>query len=252
MTIEIDLTGKNAIVTGGTRGIGRSISLRLAQAGARVGMLFRGDESAAQEAVAQLDAVSGIGHFALQGDLSDRNQASDAANKAVARFDGLLDIVVLNAGIGTRGAPFSELTFEEWQQPFDVNVNGHVAVLQTVSPALRPSASVIFISSGAGHDPLENLSAYGASKAAVNHLATVLAQEWGPRGIRVNIISPGSTAKSAVDYENLTEGQKQTISATALRRLGTADDIADVALFYASDLSSFVTGQWLRVNGGRV
>ena len=252
MAISIDLTGKNALVTGGTRGIGRAISRRLASAGASVGMLYRGDSKSAEATVLELSGMSAAGVFAGAADLADRGQAETAARMALEHFGGEIDIVVLNAGIGTRGAPFADLSFDEWRRPFDVNLDGHVALLQTLYPAMRPGGSVIFISSGAGHDPLENLSAYGASKAAVNHLATVLAQEWGPRGIRVNIISPGSTAKEPIDYENLTDSQKQTVAATALRRIGTAEDIADVTLFYASDLSSFVTGQWLRVNGGRV
>ena len=251
MAITIDLSGKNALVTGGTRGIGLAISKRLAQAGSRVVMLYQSDHGAAQIAVDALNAISGKEHASVCADLSDGQLAADGAAQAVSLL-GSLDIVVLNAGIGTKYAPFSTLTPEEWQRPFDVNVKGHVRLLQAAYPAMRSGASVVFISSGAGHDPLENLSAYGASKAAINQLATVLAQEWGPSGIRVNIVSPGSTTKTEIDYDHLSDGQRATIAATALRRLGTVEDIADVVLFYASDLSSFVTGQWLRVNGGRV
>jgi 3-oxoacyl-[acyl-carrier protein] reductase len=215
-------------------------------------MLYRADDEAAASAVEALAQVADAGHFAVRADLADIDRAAAATRESAERLGGAVDIAVLNAGIGMRGAPFYELSAQQWRGPFDVNVDGHAAVLRALYPSLRAGASVIFISSGAGHDPIENLSAYGAAKAALNHLSSVLAQEWGPRGIRVNTISPGSTAKEAVDYENLTEGQKQTIAATALRRIGTADDVADVALFYASDLSSFVTGQWLRVNGGRM
>jgi NAD(P)-dependent dehydrogenase (short-subunit alcohol dehydrogenase family) len=214
-------------------------------------MLYRDDAKAAQATVAELQSINPIGHFAIRADLADRNAVGAASREAINALGGL-DIVVLNAGIIRPYAPFSDLTFEQWQEPFDVNVSGHVVVLHAAAGALRPGASVIFISSGAGHDPLENLSAYGVGKAALNHLATVLAQEWGPKGVRVNIVSPGGTAKEPVDYDHLTDGQKETIANTALRRIGTADDVADAVLFYASDLSSFVTGQWLRVNGGRV
>jgi NAD(P)-dependent dehydrogenase (short-subunit alcohol dehydrogenase family) len=110
----------------------------------------------------------------------------------------------------------------------------------------------VFISSGAGHDPLAGLSAYGASKAAINQVAAILAQEWGPNGIRVNVVSPGHTSKVDIDYDNLTDSQKDTVTGTALRRIGTSQDVANTVLFFASDLSSFVTGQWVRVNGGRV
>src|SRR5205085_6897086 len=135
---------------------------------------------------------------------------------------------------------------------FEVNVHGHIYVARAAYPSMRVGGSVVFISSGAGHDPIAGLGAYGTSKAAVNHLATVMAQEWGPKGIRVNVVSPGHTAMKPVDYANLSDKQQETIDGTALRRLGTPDDVANAVLLFASDLSGFVTGQFLRVNGGRV
>ena len=123
-------------------------------------------------------------------------------------------------------------------------------------PGDPPGGSVVLISSGAGHDPIEGLAAYGASKAAINQMATVLAQEIGPKGVRVNVVSPGNTDTGEEDPnahpDRLSQGQQEIVRTTALRRLGTAQDVANVVLFFVSDLSGFVTGQWVRVNGGRI
>jgi len=251
MAITIDLSGKNALVTGGTRGIGRTISLRLAEAGARIGMIYRDDKTAAEETLSLLNEISPLSHFARHADIGDEEAATQATAFVLEQFDGTLDILVLNAASGTNG-PVAEVSTDDWKRPFEVNVHGHVYVSRTVYPAMRPGGSVVFISSGAGHDPIAGLGAYGVSKAAVNHLAAVMAQEWGPRGIRVNVVSPGHTAMKPVDYDNLSEKQKNIVSTTALRRLGTPNDVANAVLMLASELSGFVTGQAIRVNGGRV
>lgn len=254
--MEIDLTGKNVLITGGTRGIGRAISLTLARAGARVGALYRSDTAAAERTLADLQGISTGGQpFALQADIADEEQVGRAAGEAVERFGGVLDALVLDAAVGA-GGPLVEMSAEAWKRPFEVNVHGAFYLVRAVAPALRRGGSLVFLSSGAGHDPLEGLSAYGASKAAVNLMAGVLAQELGPRGIRVNTVSPGSTDKGDTDPnadpDAYTPRQRDIVESTALRRLGTAQDVANVVLFFCSDLSGFVTGQWLRVNGGRV
>lgn len=253
--MQIDLTGKNALITGGTRGIGRAISLTLAGAGARVAALYRSDAEAAARTLADLRALSEVDHFTLQADIAREVQAKEAVRQAEERFGGALDFLILDAAAGA-GGPLAGMTTEDWKRPFEVNVHGAFYMVRAATALLRPGGSVVFLSSGAGHDPIEGLSAYGASKAAVNQMAAVLAQEMGPQGVRVNVVSPGHTDKGDTDPnahpENLTPGQKQIVATTALRRLGTAQDVANVVLFFVSDLSGFVTGQWLRVNGGRV
>jgi 3-oxoacyl-[acyl-carrier protein] reductase len=254
--MQIDLTGKNILITGGTRGIGRAISLTLARAGARVGALYRGDTTAAERTLNDLNAMApDAGHFALQADIAVETQATEAAQRALERFNGALDGLVLDAAAGA-GGPLVGMTTEDWMRPFEVNVHGAFYLVRATAPALQRGASVVFISSGAGHDALEGLSAYGASKAAANLMAGVLAQELGPRGIRVNTVSPGATDKGDTDPnanpDAYSPRQCDLVSNTALRRLGTAQDVANVVLFFISDLSGFVTGQWLRVNGGRV
>lgn len=252
--MQLDLTGRNALITGGTRGIGRAISRTLAGAGARVGAIYRSDDDAAQQTLRDLLEVS-PGHFVLRADIAVEDQATEAVRNATREFGGSIDFLILDAAAGAGGALVG-MTTEEWKRPFDVNVHGAFYVVREAAQALRRGGSIVFLSSGAGHDPLEGLSAYGASKAAVNHLAAVLAQEMGPRGVRVNVVSPGHTDRGDEDPnqtpDRYTAGQKQIAESTALRRIGTAQDVANVVLFFVSDLSGFVTGQWLRVNGGRV
>jgi len=251
--MQIDLTGKNILITGGTRGIGRRISLTLAESGARIGAIYRSDAAAAERTLGNLNRL-GEGHFVLQADIAEEAQATGAVSEAVERFGAAVDAVVLDAAAGA-GGPMVNLTTEAWRKPFDVNVHGAFYIVRAVAAHLRAPASLVFISSGAGHDAMEGLSAYGASKAAVHLMAGVLSFELGPQGVRVNVVSPGSTYKEDGDPNTdptaYTEGQRNLVNATALRRLGTAQDVANVVLFFVSDLSGFVTGQWLRVNGGR-
>ena len=254
--MQIDLTGKNVLVTGGTRGIGRAISLTLARAGARIGAIYRSDAATADQTLADLNSLNtnadALEHFTLQSDISDEKQATDVTRSVAERFGGKVDIVVLDAAAGS-GGPLIGMTTDAWKKPFDVNVHGAFYIVRAAAPYLSSPASLIFISSGAGHEPLEGLSAYGASKAAVHLMAGVLSQELGPQGVRVNIVSPGATYKEDddpnADPAAYTDAQRNLVDKTSLRRLGTAQDVANVVLFFASDLSSFVTGQWLRVNG---
>lgn len=252
--MNIDLKGKHALITGGTRGIGRAISRTLADAGVCVGAIYRSDQAAADRTISDLASV-GDGHFALQADIAVESEATEAVRETGRRFGGAIDFLILDAAAGA-GGPMIGMNTEDWMRPFEVNVHGAFYVVREAAPLLRSGGSIVFLSSGAGHDPLEGLSAYGASKAAVNHLSSVLAQELGPRGIRVNVVSPGHTDRGDADPnaspEQYTTGQKQIVESTALRRVGGAQDVANVVLFFVSDLSGFVTGQWIRVNGGRI
>jgi len=253
---QIDLTGKNILITGGTRGIGRAISLTLARAGARIGAIYRADAETAERTLTDLNNTSpGRDHFIVQGDISDEASATAAVATAGERFAGALDSLVLDAAVGA-GGPLLSMESHAWRRPFDVNVHGAFYTVRAAAPLLRRGGSVVFLSSGAGHDYMEGLSAYGASKAAVNHLSGILAQELGPQGVRVNTVSPGHTDRSDADPnadpDNYSEWQLGIVNTTALRRLGGAQDVANVVLFFVSDLSGFVTGQWVRVNGGRI
>lgn len=253
--LQIDLTGKRIVITGGTRGIGRVISHTLAQAGARIAAIYSADSDTAQQTLAELNAISSAGHCIIQADIASEEQVESAFKTVLERFDGVIDHLVLNAAAGAGGS-LTGMKAEDWIRPFNVNVHGAFFVVRAAASMLQKGSSIVFISSGAGHDPMEGLSSYGASKAAANHISGVLAQELGPIGIRVNTVSPGHTDKSGIDPnlhpESYSERQLEIINSTALRRFGTAQDVANVVLFFVSDLSGFVTGQWVRVNGGRL
>ncbi|HEV2473017.1 MAG TPA: SDR family oxidoreductase [Chthonomonadales bacterium] len=253
---QIDLSGKGAIVTGGTRGIGLAISCALAGAGVKVIAIYRSDSAAAEAGLARIRGVNPrLDHACVQADISVEAEAQRALELAIDRLSAPPDILALNAAAGAHG-PLTGMATAEWRRPFEVNVDAAFYLIRSSAPLMKPGGSIVFISSGAGHDPIEGLSAYGASKAAVNQIAAVLAQELGPNGIRVNVVSPGHTYKGDDNPnarpELLSDAQKEIVRTTALRRIGTAEDVAKCVLFFASDLSSFVTGQWLRVNGGRV
>ncbi len=254
--IGIDLNGKTALVTGGTRGIGRRISLTLAAAGARVAALYHSNDEHARTTIREIETANpNVQPLALKTDIADAHLVHESIREVASKFGGL-DILVLNAAEGA-GGPLVSMEAAAWKRPFEVNVHGAFNVVKASAPVLNENASIVFISSGAGHDPMSGLSSYGASKAAVNHMAAVLAQELGPeKHARVNIVSPGHTFKEDgdpnLDHESWTERQREIACTTALRRLGTSYDVANVVLFFCSDLSSFVTGQYLRVNGGRL
>jgi len=158
--IPIDLTGKRAIVTGGTRGIGRVISRTLAAAGTGVCAIYRSDESAAARTLSELDA-SGGKHLAIQADIAEENQAVSAARDGIAHSGGSIDYLILDAA-AVAGGPMVTMTTADWKRPFEVNVHGAFYMVRECAPHIRAGGSIVFISSGAGHDPLENLSSYGA------------------------------------------------------------------------------------------
>lgn len=249
--MTIDLSGKAALVTGGTRGIGRAIARRLAASGADVALFYRSNDAAAREARAEIHAATGRCVETYRVDVADAAAVAAGVTQALADFGGTFPIVVHNAGGGDGGGRMPEVRPDQWRGVFGVNLDAAYfltrALLRTEG-ALPPGASIVFIGSGAGHDPIEGLAAYGAAKAGLVHFGAALAQDIGPRGIRVNVVSPGFTEVGRASEER----RSAVAGRTALRRVGTPEDVAGAVLFFVSDLAAFVTGQWLRVNGGAV
>jgi 3-oxoacyl-[acyl-carrier protein] reductase len=253
MTEIINLEGKNALVTGGTRGIGKGIALRLARAGAGVALFYRADEAAAEATRNEISNGTGRRAEVYQTDVADEAQVVAGVERALADFNGGFDIVVHNAGGGDGGGAMPAVRTQQWRGVLGVNLDAAFFLTRALlerDGALSNGASIVFIASGAGHDPIGGLAAYGAAKAGLIHFAQALAQDVGPsRGVRVNVVSPGFT-----DTGRASEERKQAVAEqTALRRVGTPGDVAGAVLFFAApELSGFVTGQWLRVNGGLV
>lgn len=247
--IQIDLSGKNAIITGGTRGIGRSIAQTLAEAGADVALIYKSDEAAAQKARAEIAQSTGRRAEVYRADAGIEAEIEAAVEQALADF-GTFQIAVHNAGHGyALGMP--DIETHQWRETLAVNLDGAFFLTRALlrdGRALPPGSSVVFISSGRGHDPAAGLTPYGTAKAALNHFAAMMAQDVGARGVRVNVVSPGYTQ---LPHHKLPEEEVQAVlSYTALKRLGQPEDVARAVLFFASDLSAFITGQWIRVNGG--
>jgi 3-oxoacyl-[acyl-carrier protein] reductase len=243
-----ELDGKVALVTGGSRGIGRAISLDLARAGAAVGVNYRAGAEAAEAVVAEITAAGGRA-VALQADVSDPAAAAGLVEACEAAL-GELDVLVCNAGV-TRDGLIARLSPEAWTTVIDTNLAGPFYLCQAVSRRMmrRRSGSIVLMSSVVGVHGNAGQTNYAASKAGLIGLGKSLARELGSRNIRVNVIAPGyiATELTGVLSEELRQG---ILDQTPLGRLGESDDVARAVRFLASDASSFVTGAVLGVDGG--
>jgi 3-oxoacyl-[acyl-carrier protein] reductase len=249
----IDLSGKAALITGGTRNIGREIAQSLAEAGADVALFYRTDDAAAIRAREEIRASTGRRAEVYRVDVGDEAADEAGVEQALQDFGGAFSILVHNAmGHQTTGGIMPDLSTDQWRSALAVNLDAAFFLTRALlrrEGALPPGSSVVFISSGRGHGASAGHAPYGTAKAALNHFAAMLAQDVGPRGVRVNVVSPGFTERPGSGATE--EERRAVLQGTALRRLGVPEDVAGVVLFFASDLSAFVTGQWLQVNGGR-
>ncbi len=251
--MNADFTGKIVIVTGAAHGFGRAIAIAFAARGAHVwGCDLLADELA--ETKRLCEKAGG------RCDVRIVDVTDNAAVVALVAQAGDVQIVVNNAGgvLGQVGRPLEEITPKEWRDIFEVNVTGAFFFAQAVAPKMKAAryGRIVNISSGAGLGiSLTGIQAYASAKAAQIGLTRQLAHELGPWNITVNNIAPGfvrcnpSTEKQWESYG--AEGQRAIIERTALKRLGTPEDIANAVLFFASDASNWITGQVLSVDGGR-
>lgn len=247
--ITIDLKGRKAVITGGTRGIGRAISRRLAEAGANTLSVYQGDEDSARVSLAERQTWGPGTHCNIRADIGVETEVIGLIEKVQSIFPEGLDFLVLNAGMGLRGS-VTETEPDQWRRLIEVNLGSAFLLTRGLIPVLRRGGSIVAIGSGAGHDPIPGLAFYGATKAALNMFVADLAQEVGPLGVRANVVSPGSTDNAYQENApSPTRSQSEDLP-NALRRRGVPDDVAGAVLFLCSDLSGFVTGQALRVNGG--
>ncbi|MBD2436009.1 SDR family oxidoreductase [Nostoc sp. FACHB-110] len=241
------LTGKVAIVTGASRGIGRAIALTLASKGASVVVNYAGNATKAQEVVAEIENL-GVQAISLQADVSNISDIQHLFQKTIAHF-GKVDILVNNAGTIVY-KPITEITEADFDKIFAVNVKGTYFACQQAAQHLATGGRIINFSSSTTAMMLPTYSAYAATKGAVEQLTRVLAKELGNKEITVNAISPGPT-----DTELFREGKSQEqinrlAQMSAFNKLGDVQDIADVVAFLASDEARWITGQNIRVNGG--
>jgi 3-oxoacyl-[acyl-carrier protein] reductase len=255
--MNIEFPGKTVIVTGGAHGFGRAIAHAFAARGAHTwtcDILAEG----LKETAAQASPAAGGRIETVQVDVTDRAAVGRFVDR-VTQATGRIDILVNNAGgvCGQVGQPIEDVTQEQWQAIFDVNVKGSFNVAQAVAPQMKAARAgrIVNISSGAGLGVSRTgIQAYASAKAAQIGLTRQLAHELGPFGITVNNVAPGfvrSNPTTERQWESYgAEGQKQLVESIALRRLGSPAEIAHAVLFFASDYASWITGQVLSVSGG--
>ncbi|MFF2210721.1 SDR family oxidoreductase [Streptomyces antibioticus] len=244
---------RTALVTGGSRGIGRAVAGRLAREGALVAVHYGHDHGAAERTVKEIEAAGGRA-FAVHAELGVPGDAAalwDAFDRALAArgAEPGVDIVVNNAGI-TLPKPIEHVTEEEYDRVFAINTKAPYFILQRALGRLRDGGRIITVSSGATRIAYPAIATYSMTKAALDSLTLSLALQLGPRGITVNTVAPGFTDTEINPTLQNPQIRQALASASVFGRLGTPADIADVVSFVASDEARWVTGQWIDATGG--
>jgi 3-oxoacyl-[acyl-carrier protein] reductase len=243
-----NLSGKTALVTGASRGIGRAIALELAKVGVQVLVHYSASPRQAESVVAEIREAGGRAQ-ALKADLALPGGAHDLAKQTRAIVGDRLDILVANAGSG-KSATIEDTTVEDFDQLFAVNVRAPFFLVQQLLPILGSGSSVILVSSLAAHAVVGNLSAYSATKGAIDTLVKHFAAALGGRGIRVNAVAPGVVNTDMSSFARSDQGRDYTLGIQALKRVAEPDDISGAVAFLASDAARWITGDTLRIDGG--
>ncbi|MGO8901696.1 MAG: SDR family oxidoreductase [Isosphaeraceae bacterium] len=239
--------GKVALITGASTGIGRAIALRLGQDGAAVVVNFSGRQDAAQETVAAIGKGGGRA-IAVQADVGKVADLERLFDETFQQF-GRLDILVNNAGV-MFNKPVEDVTEEEYDRIFAVNVKGTFFACQQAAKRMADGGRIINFSSSTTAMMLPTYGAYVATKGAVEQMSHVLAKELGPRGITVNVVSPGPTDTELFGQGKTEQDKQRFAQMTAMGRLGQPEDIADVVALLVGAEARWITGQNVRANGG--
>jgi 3-oxoacyl-[acyl-carrier protein] reductase len=247
----LTLSGKSALVTGGSRGIGRAICILFGRLGARVAVNYLRDEAAAR-VTAETICAAGAQAFAVQADVSDPDAAGRLVAAATERF-GALDVLVVNHGIWKR-ASIDAMTPGEWDETLRVNLRGAYAVCHYAARHMIPRrrGAIVTIASTSGQRGEAHYSHYSASKGALLSFTRSLAAELAPHGIRVNGVAPGWVLTDMTREALEGAGGAEAVRPIPLGRAGRPEEIAGPVAFLASELSSYVYGEILCVNGGAV
>ena len=243
-----NLSGKTALVTGASRGIGRASALALARAGAQVLVHYGNSEKEADAVVAEIRKAGGRAEK-VGADLRQPDGPHLLAERVRAIVGGRLDILVANAGI-SKSASIEDTRVEDFDQLFAVNVRAPFFLVQQLLPVLCKGSTIIFTSSLAARASVGTLSAYAATKGAVDTLVKHFAAALGPRGIRVNAVAPGVVETDMSNFARTEAGREVTLGMQALKRVAQPDDIAPVVAFLASDAARWITGDTVNVDGG--
>jgi 3-oxoacyl-[acyl-carrier protein] reductase len=243
-----NLSGKTALVTGASRGIGRASALALAKAGAQVLVHYSSGEKEADAVVAEIRQAGGRAEK-VRADLRAPNGPHALAKLVQGIVGARLDILVANAGI-SKAASIQDTTVEDFDALFAVNVRAPYFLVQQLLPALYEGSSIVFVSSLAAHASVGALSAYAATKGAVDTLVKHFASALGERGIRVNAVAPGVVETDMSSFAKTDAGRGFALGMQALKRVAQPEDIGPVVAFLASDEARWITGDTVRVDGG--
>lgn len=248
----MDFTGQVALVTGGASGIGEAATRAFARAGAKVAFTYISSGAEANALEEEIRKAGGQA-LAIRADLTKQDE-TDAAFAAVLRAFGTLDVVFTNAGGILQRIGTTDSTLDLWQRTFDLNVMSTYLTCQAAAKIMveKKSGAIVTMSSlaamdGGGPGALH----YASSKGAIVTYTRALAKELGPLGIRVNGVAPGLIDTRFHVQFNTPEGRRSAVEGTPLRREGTAEDVANLVLFLASDKAAFITGETVQINGGR-
>lgn len=242
------ISGKTALVTGGSRGIGRASALALAKNGAQVLVHYGRGKAEAETVVAAIRKTGGRAEL-VAADLAAPDGAHKLAKQVRSIVGDRLDILVANAGV-SKAASIEDTTVEDFDTLFAVNVRSPFFLVQQMLPILGNGSSIVFLSSLAAHASVGTLPAYAATKGAVDTLVKHFAAALGARGIRVNAVAPGVVETDMSNFTKTDEGRNYALSIQAIQRLAQPEDIGPVIAFLASDDSRWITGDTVRVDGG--
>jgi 3-oxoacyl-[acyl-carrier protein] reductase len=243
-----NLSGKTALVTGASRGIGRASALALAKAGAQVLVHYNGGEKEAAAVVAEIRKAGGKAET-VTADLRASDGPHALAERVRAIVGGRLDILIASAGIAKAGT-IEETTVEDFDALFAVNVRAPYFLVQQLLPVMCKGSSVVLLSSLAAHASVGTLSAYAATKGSIDTLVKHFAAALGERGIRVNAVAPGVVPTDMSSFAKTDAGREFTLGIQALKRMAQPEDIGAAIVFLASDEARWITGDTLRVDGG--
>lgn len=245
-----NLEGKIAIVTGGTRDIGRSCSIKLAEAGAKVVVNYHSNKSAGEETVSVIEKAGGTA-ILVKGDMTKKADVDALVAETKNAFGGNIDILVNNVGGLVARKKLAEMDEDFFNHVMSLNMNSTFLATQAVVPHMPAGGSIVNLASLAGRDGGGGgASAYSSSKGAVITFTRSMAKELGPQGIRVNALCPGMIATTFHDTFTPDAVRKNVEGSVPLRRQGHPDDCADTVVYLASDASSYITGANIDINGG--
>lgn len=244
------LKNKVALITGASRGIGRAIAMRFASLGANIVINYNSNKAAAEESVKELESYQ-VKAIAIQADISKRDEINRLFDSVLDAF-GKIDIVVVNAGLELVGVPVSDFSEMQFDSLFNTNTKGAFFTMQAAANHIAPNGRIIYIGSSTSGYPRAGYALHGGSKIAPLYLVQILAQELGGKGVTVNAILPTATEGAGIHtvVEDDAAIKKMIPGFYPMGRMGTLDDIANVAEFFAGELSAFVSGQHLLVSGG--